>query len=222
MDLFRAGRTSCYISAMLEFIENPRRAPRAPVRCEARVALREGGYWAGPTSDYGPQGCQVSAPLRLEPGSRLFLELVNERVPGPFQLSGRVAWSSMGPPWRSGIAFDEGSVAIASRFFERLAAAYPGLDTYGRAPDRIPVNGTLAPLPPPAVEPLLTASERDVLRAVGAGLSPDELRKRVGDRWSAAQNATFSLLGRRYLTVGSADPVAAAAWGPLLEKPTVD
>lgn len=207
---------------MPEFIENPRRAPRAPVRCEARVALRQGGYWAGPTSDYGPKGCQVSAPLRLEPGSRLFLELVNERVPGPFQLSGSVAWSSTKPPWRSGIAFDEGSVAIAGRFFERLAAAYPGLDTYGRAPDRIPADRTLAPLPPPAVEPLLTTAEREVLRMVGAGLSSEELRARAGERWEGAQNATFSLLGRRYLTVGSPDPAAAAAWGPLLEKPTVD
>lgn len=207
---------------MPEFIENPRKTPRAPVRCEARVALREGGYWAGPTSDYGPKGCQVSAPSRLEPGSRLFLELVNERVPGPFQLSGRVAWSSNQPPWRSGIAFDEGSVAIAGRFFERLAAAYPGLDTYGRAPDRIPADGVLAPLRPPEVEPMLTTAERDVLRAVGAGATPESLRARFGDRWYAAQNATFSLLGRRYLTVGSADPDAARAWAPLLEKPTYE
>jgi hypothetical protein len=206
----------------MEFIENPRRNPRAPVRCEARVALRDGGYWAGPTCDYGPKGCQVSAPLRLEPGSRLFLELVNERVPGPFQLSGRVAWSSKGPPWRSGIAFDEGSVPIADRFFERLAAAYPGLDTYGRAPDRIPADGTLAPLPPPAVEPLLTTGERDVLQAIGAGLTADGLRQRSGDGWKAAQNAAFSLLGRRYLTIGSPDPEAAKAWAPLLARPTVD
>ncbi len=206
---------------MPEFIENPRRSPRAPVRCEARVALREGGYWAGPTSDYGPKGCQVSAPLRLEPGSRLFLELVNERVPGPFQLSGRVAWSSLEAPWRSGIAFDDASVTLASRFFERLAAAYPGLDTYGRAPDRIPADGALAPLPPPAVEPLLTAAERDVLRAVGAGLGVEELRRRTGKAWSIAQNATFSLLGRRYLTMGAANAEAARAWAPLLEKPTV-
>ena len=206
----------------MEFIENPRRAPRAPVRCEARVALREGGYWAGPTCDYGPKGCQVSAPLRLEPGSRLFLELVNERVPGPFQLSGRVAWSSKGPPWRSGIAFDEGSVPIADRFFERLAAAYPGLDTYGRAPDRIPADGTLAPLPPPAVEPLLTAGERDVLQAIGAGLTAEGLRERSGNTWKAAQNAAFSLLGRRYLTIGSPNPDAAKAWAPLLARPTVE
>jgi hypothetical protein len=206
---------------MPEFIENPRRSPRAPVRCEARVALREGGYWAGPTSDYGPKGCQVSAPLRLEPGSRLFLELVNERVPGPFQLSGRVAWSSVQAPWRSGIAFDDASVTLASRFFEHLAAAYPGLDTYGRAPDRIPADGALAPLPPPAVEPLLTAAERDVLRAVGAGLTVEELRQRTGKAWSVAQNATFSLLGRRYLTMGTPNAEAARAWVPLLEKPVV-
>ena len=132
------------------------------------------------------------------------------------------SWSSKGPPWRSGIAFDEGSVAIASRFFERLAAVYPGLDTYGRAPDRIPVDGTLAPLPPPAVEPLLTASERDALRAVGDGLTVGELRRRSGDGWIGVQNATFSLLGRRYLTVGNPDSAAARAWGPLLDKPTVD
>jgi hypothetical protein len=206
---------------MAEFIENPRRAPRAPVRCEARVALREGGYWAGPTSDYGPRGCQVSAPLRLDPGSRLFLELVNERVPGPFQLSGHVAWSSTQPPWRAGIAFDEGSVAIASRFFERLAAAYPGLDTYGRAPERVPADGTLAPLPPPAVDPLLTAGERDLLRAIGAGLELRVLRDRLGERWPAAQNAAFSLLGRRYVTLGAEDPVAARLWGPLLDRPPV-
>ena len=204
------------------FIENPRKAPRAPVRCEARVALREGGFWAGPTSDYGPRGCQVSAPLRLDPGSRLFLELVNERVAGPFQLSGHVAWSSTQPPWRSGIAFDEGSVTVATRFFDRLAAAYPGLDTYGRAPDRIPADGILAPLPPPAVEPLLTVAERDLIRAVGPGATPQALRSRFGDRWLVALNATFSLLGRRYLTVGSPDPAAARAWEPLLMRPTVE
>lgn len=212
-----------YDGDMPEFIENPRRSPRAPVRCEARVALREGGYWAGPTSDYGPKGCQVAAPLRLEPGSRLFLELINERVPGPFQLSGRVAWSSYKAPWRAGISFDDASVILASRFFERLAAAYPGLDTYGRAPDRIPSDGLLVPLPPPVVEPLLTAAERDALRAVGAGVRVEELRARCGEAWPPAQNATFSLLGRRYLAMGGApDAEAARAWQPLLDKPTVE
>jgi hypothetical protein len=202
---------------MSEFIENPRRSPRAPVRCEARVALREGGYWAGPTSDLGPKGCQVAAPSRLEPGSRLFLELVNERVVEPFQICGRVAWSSEKPPWRSGIAFDDGSVPIAERFFDRLAAAYPGLDTYGRAPERIPADSPLAPAPPPAIEPTLIPAEREVLRAVGAGLRADRLREELGERWAEGQNALFSLLGRRYLVVGEPAPAQAAAWEPLLK-----
>ncbi len=187
------------------------------------MALREGGYWAGPTSDYGPKGCQVSAPLRLEPGSRLFLELVNERVPGPFQLSGRVAWSSTQSPWRSGIAFDDGSVAVASRFFEHLAAAYPGLDTYGRAPDRIPLDGTPGPA---AASGRRAAPHRLRARRDAGGRAPACGPTRCGtsspSRWPLAQNATFSLLGRRYLTVGSPSPAHAQAWVPLLERPTVD
>jgi hypothetical protein len=142
---------------------------------------------------------------------------VNERVAGPFQLSGQVAWSSTQPPWRSGIAFDEGSVTTAERFFERLAAVYPGLDTYGRAPERIPADAPLAPAPPPSVEPLLTAPERDVLRAVGPGLRVDVLRERLGERWAVDQNALFSLLGRRYLVIGEPEPEAAAAWVEHLE-----
>ena len=123
---------------MAEFILNPRRAPRAPVRCDARIALKEGGYFSSPTSDYGPQGCQLRTPVPLAPGSRLFVELVNERLGRPVELAGRVAWTSKAPPWRMGVAFDTGSLGAASGFFEALAAAYPGIDTYGRAPDRIP------------------------------------------------------------------------------------
>lgn len=182
------------------------------------MALREGGYWAAPTTDYGPRGCQVSAPVKLEAGSRLFLELVNERVPGYFQLSGQVAWSTTQPPWHTGIAFDEASVVIAGRFFERLAAAYPGLDTYGQAPERVPVDGMVAPRPLPEVEPLLTAAERDVLRALGPGLRADALRARFGEGWPVAQNALFSLLGRRYIALGEADPGAAATWAARLER----
>ena len=88
--------------------------------------------------------------------------------------------------------------------------------------DRIPTDGILSPLAPPAVEPLLTASERDVLRVVGAGLTVVQLRERTGRGWETAQNATFSLLGRRYLAIGAPNAEAARAWGPLLEKPTVE
>jgi hypothetical protein len=200
-------------------IENPRRAPRAPIRCEARVALREGGFWSGPTTDYGPRGCQLESPSRLEPGSRLFLQLWNERVQEPRALSGRIAWSSTSAPWRCGVAFDDGAAATAGAFFERLAAAYPGIDTFGRAPDRIAEDAPLRPAPPPAgVDPLLLAQEVIVLRAAGAGLTAAALRDALGAAWPGCLNPFFALVGRGYLTIGPPDAAAAAAWAPLLAR----
>jgi hypothetical protein len=200
---------------MADFILNPRRAPRAPVRCEARIALKEGGYFASPTSDYGPHGCQVLAPGRLAPGTRIFVELVNERVSGPVELAGRVAWTSVAPPWRMGVAFDDGSISAASGFFDRLAAAYPGIDTYGRAPDRIAEDAPLAPAPPPPFEPLLTDDEARLLATLGPGARADELRARFGEAWRTTIHAVFALLGRRYIQVGEPDPAAAASWAAL-------
>jgi hypothetical protein len=200
----------------MTYIVNPRRAPRAPVRCEGRVALREGGYFPAPTSDYGPRGCQVIAPREVPAGQRLFVELRNERVGGPVQLSGRVAWVAKEPPWRMGVAFDPGSLPFADRFFERLAAAYPGIDTLGQAPDRIPAEAPLAPLPPPEFDPLLTEDEALVLATLGAGRTASALRARLAERFERAQNGLFSLLGRRYVGVGAPAPGAAAAWARIL------
>jgi hypothetical protein len=202
---------------MSEFILNPRRTPRAPVRCAARLALREGGFWSSPTSDYGPKGCQLLAPSPLTPGSRIFVELVNERVDRPVELTGRVAWTATAPPWRTGIAFDAGSLPAATGFFDRLAAAFPGIDTYGRAPERIPEDAPLAPVaPPPDVEPLISDDEARVLRELGAGAGAGALRRRLGGDFDAVLNAVFALLGRRYLAVSEPDIVAAAAWAALL------
>jgi hypothetical protein len=200
---------------MSEFIENPRRTPRAPVRCEARIALRDGGYWASPTSDYGPHGCQILAPSPLGRGQRIFVELANERVRGAVQLAGRVAWIAKAPPWRVGIAFDEASVGAANGFFDALAAAYPGIDTYGLAPDRIPSDAPLAPAPPPPVEPFLSEDEARVLAAIGPGRRADELREALAAEWARTVNGLFALLGRRYVVVSEPDPAAAAAWAAL-------
>ncbi len=196
---------------MPEFIENPRRTPRVAVRCEARIALREGGFWASPTSDYGPRGCQVLAPVRLEPGSRIFLELVNDRISAPAALAGHVAWTARQAPWRTGIAFDGGSALAAGGFFDQLTAAFPGIDTYGQAPDRIPADATLAPRAPPPVEPQLSDDEAKLLAALGPGMRVDALRAALGYAWGRGY-ALFSLLGRRYVTIGDPDPAAAAAW----------
>jgi hypothetical protein len=199
---------------MAEFILNPRRTPRAAVRCEARIALREGGFWSSPTSDYGPRGCLVLAPVRLEPGSRVFVELVNERVPAPVGLAGHVAWTAREAPWRMGIAFDGGSAGAAGGFFAQLTAAYPGIDTYGQAPDRIPEDAPLAPAAPPPFEPQLSDEEAQVLAALGPGLRADALRAKLGDGWGRGYGL-FSLLGRRYLVIGEPDEAAAAAWTAL-------
>lgn len=204
---------------MTEQIENPRQTPRAPVRCDARIALREGGFWVSPTRDYGPRGCQVLAPSALEPGARLFVELLNERVDGAVELAGRVAWAAREEPWRTGVAFDEGSLPAARAFFDRLVAAYPGVDTYGRAPDRISADAPLAPGAPPAeFEPRLSSDEAEVLRAIGAGATAGELRERLAARWPGGPiHALFSLLGRRYVVPGGPDEEAASAWKPLLD-----
>lgn len=203
---------------MAEQIENPRQSPRAPVRCDARIALRQGGFWISPTRDYGPRGCQVLAPSALEPGARLFVELLNERVDGPVELAGRVAWTAREEPWRTGIAFDAGSLPAARTFFDLLVAAYPGVDTYGRAPDRVSADAPLAPVaPPPELEPRLSPDEAEVLRAIGAGATAGELRERLAARWAdGTTHALFSLLGRRYLAHGGPDERAAAAWKALL------
>jgi hypothetical protein len=204
---------------MSAFLENPRRVPRAQVRCEARIALREGGFWTSPTSDYGPRGCQLEAPTPLTPGSRIFVELLNERTGPALALAGRVAWCAKAPPWRMGIAFDAGSVPAATRFFEQLTAAYPGIDTSGHAPDRVPVDAPLAPAPPPDLAtPALTAEEARVLRLLGPGRSAGALAAELGGGVEGATNALFSLLGRKYVVVGLPDPAASDRWAPVVAE----
>lgn len=201
------------------FIENPRRAPRAPMRCDARVAAIDGGYFTAPTTDYGPGGCQLETPAPLAPGARVLLELASERVPGTSPLSGRVAWCSPEAPWRCGIAFDAGAAPAADGFFARLAEAYPDIDAAARAPDRIAEDAALAPAPPPPHPVALLAEEANVLRTLGAGASASSLRAALGARWDAAVNPLFALLGRGWVVVGPPDPAAAAAWAPRLAPP---
>lgn len=199
---------------MPEFILNPRRAPRAPVRCEARVALKDGGFWSSPTTDFGPRGCRLIAPGPIGLGARVFVELENERVQGTVELAGSVAWGSPAAPWHTGLVFDAASLEPAGRFFDRLAAAYPGIDAYGRAPDRIPENAPLAPAPPPPFQPLLTEDEARLIQALGPGLRADVLKARFPD-FERSVHALFALFGRRYVVMGEPDPRAAAAWAAL-------
>ncbi len=204
---------------MSEFIENPRRAPRAPVRCDARVAIPAAGFFAVPTTDVGPGGCQLNTPVPLPPGARVFVELKDGLVPAPCTVSGRVAWSTAGDAPRAGVAFDAGASPAAARFFETLAEAHPDAVAVADAtPDRIRADAPLAPAAPPDRDLPLLPDEVTVLRTVGPGIVAGALRDALGDRWDRLVNPFFALLGRRVLVVGPPDPAAAAAWAERLER----
>jgi hypothetical protein len=205
---------------MPDTVLNPRRSPRAPIRCAARVALRLDTFAATTVLDYGPGGCQLEAPGRVETGARVYLELVNERVPVRALLTGRVAWCSQAAPWRAGIAFDEDVLTTdaAREFFQRLEEAHPG--ARDRAFDYVPEDAPLAPTPPQAAIPALSADELRVLRTVGPGMRVDALRAALGERWAACTNPLFALLSRRQLVVGAPDQRAAAEWARVLPAGT--
>jgi len=181
---------------MTEFIEDPRRGPRLTVRCAVRVALRKGGFFHSCTTDVGPGGCQITAPYRLESGERVYLE-VDCESPGPSVLTGHVAWSSSEPPWRGGVAFDQGSIDMAVALFRGLSSEGASADP---AAERLPLDAILVPTPIPgslAVAPV----EVEVLRALGSGMDARGLRDRLGERWDACIGGVFALLDRNLIEV---------------------
>jgi hypothetical protein len=202
---------------MSEFIENPRRVPRAPVRCEARVAVPAGGFFEAPTTDVGPGGCQLKTPVPLPPGARVFVELKNDLVPAPVAVTGRIAWTADGEHPRAGVAFDPGASRAAGRFFETLAERDPAAAAVAHAPERIPTDAPLAPALPPDGAALLP-DEAVVIRAVGAGMVARALRDRLGGEWDRLVNPLFALLGKGALVIGPPDVDAAVAWAERLGR----
>jgi len=185
---------------MGEYVNNPRRAPRAVLGCDARVALRSGGYFKGATVDYGPAGCQLVAPTPLPRDERVFVEIRSGALPDASLVSGRVAWTADEEPYRSGVQFDAGSRDAAAIFYGALSAALPELVEADDVPDRVPIDAWIVPWRREPDAQVLPAEEV-VLRAVGSGVRLRELRMRLGDRWEAALNPLFALLARRLLIV---------------------
>lgn len=201
---------------MSEFIVNARHTPRALVRCQARAPLLGGGFWSSDTEDIGPRGCQLVAPARFTPGEGIELELSSERVADPLWVGGRIAWAAGEPPWRVGIAFSDQDQDAAARWFDRLVAAFPGLDGSLLAPRKIPSDAHLYLGKAPRLRPSLVAPEIDVLRAVGSGITATDLRARMGAGWENGQGALFSLIGRRFLTLTAAEAAAPETWASYL------
>jgi len=196
----------------MEFLVNPRRAPRAPIRCDARVATPGGGYWGSPTHDLGFAGCQLVAAGRLAPGTDLEIELAVERVPRTVTVKGRVAWVSSHAPWHVGVVFLPESAEAARAFLAAVLAAYPGLEAYAHSPERIPADAELAPGPPPRLDPEIGRGEAAVLAAIGPGLRASALRDKLGTHYSDLAGPLFALIGRQQVVVGPPDEKAAAAW----------
>jgi hypothetical protein len=200
-----------------EFIVNARHTPRAAVRCQARAPLLGGGFWSSDTEDIGPRGCQLVAPTRFTPGEGIELEISSERVSDPLWVGGRIAWAADEPPWRVGIAFSDQDQDAAARWFDRLVAAFPGLDASLLAPRKVPADAVVYLGRAPRLRPALESAEVAVLRAIGPGIAAGDLRRKMGADWEARQGALFSLLGRRFLTLTAADAAPADAWAGYLK-----
>jgi hypothetical protein len=201
---------------MAESIQNPRRVPRAPARCEARCLLPGGGFWASDTTDFGPKGCQLHAPGPFKKGDPVKLVLTSERVPEALATTGTVAWASGRAPWRIGVAFDEPYLGTTGRWFDQLLEAYPGLATFQLAPDSVEVSATVRLGPAPRVAPELAADELEVLRAVGAGVTVAALLGQLAQDWPAFEGLLFSMIGRKLLTLDAAAAGTPEAWAPYL------
>lgn len=193
---------------MAEFVNNPRKTPRAAIGCDARVALKDGRFFVGATVDYGPQGCQLVSPTPLSRDERIFVELKGAGVSETYWFSGRIAWAERGPPFRAGVHFDPGSANDARGFFFKLADAHPDAVDTSKAPAQVAVDALVVPAHDTADE-ALHPGEAEVLRAVGAGIRIGDLRDKLGDRWEPCLNPLFSLLARSDLKVKAvehADP----------------
>ncbi len=187
---------------MTDFIQNPRRAPRAAVALVARASLTSGRAWNSPTVDLGPGGCQLVAPVPCEKGQRIFMELRGTALPEPKWLTGEIAWVDLGPERRIGVEFDAASRPAAANVFDRLSNSCPHLLIGARAPRSLPLKAhvTAGISPDSAV---LRPREAELVRAVGDGCTVGDLREQLGERWHLLVNPLFSLLDRRHLLLGA-------------------
>jgi hypothetical protein len=200
----------------LEFLVNPRAAPRARVRC--RYKARSGAAaFEGFTEDLGPHGCQLIAPASV-PRSVLIHLGIQLPTLEQAQVAGTVAWVSPQAPWRVGVAFEERSRREATRLFDAIVAVQPGLAAWRQVPDRISLDAMVWLAPPPKLLVDFNADEVAVLTAVGTGATVFELKSRLRGRWAQAERAFFSLLASRHLTLSRGGAVPFANWAELLHQ----
>lgn len=199
-----------------EFLQNPRRSPRAPLRCRTAVVSAHGSFEAT-TEDIGGHGCQLVSPKLVRKGEPVQL-VVSHEAAQPLRIGGRVAWASDRAPWRLGIAYDESALAQSQAWFDGLLARVPGLAAFRRIPERIPLDAVVYLATPPRFLVDFMADEVALLRALGSGISVAELRALLRDHWPQVQRALFSLLAHQHVTLSRGASVHPDAWRKILSE----
>lgn len=200
---------------MPEFIQNPRRSPRAPARCRTTVVSAQGTFEAT-TEDVGGHGCQLVSPRLVRKGEPIQLQLTHEAMKESLRVAGRVAWASDRAPWRLGIAYDEAALVASQAWFDELLGRADGLSAFRRIPDRIALDAVVYLATPPRFLVDFTPDEVALLRAVGSGSSVAELRSMLRDRWEQVLRALFSLLAHQHVTLARGASVHPDAWRKIL------
>jgi PilZ domain len=181
-----------------DFITNPRKALRVPLRCVAHLAVGETQV-EGHTEDVGARGCRVVTVLRIEPNTKVRLALDASGAAATLRVEARVVWSAANGAWHHGLSYDVSDRPSADGWFDAIAAARPELLFFDRVPDRVPIAARVyvaTPQPGPVSD-----EEAAVLRLACAQVTVAELRERLGVDWSRAQRALFALLTRGVITL---------------------
>jgi hypothetical protein len=203
---------------MSDSVSSTRRGLRVPARCTVRAATSLSS-WDAETEDIGPLGCRLVGPRPLERGQPLKLAITSPHVQELLEAVGRVAWRSVRPPWRVGVAFAEAHLRDGQRWFDELVAAQPELLLHDHLPDQLP-EGTMLYLAAPPPGPFqVNEAEAEVLRRIGEGTTVRELRLRLAEGWERFQHALFSLLSRSALTLARGEAAAPEPWLAILGRP---
>jgi hypothetical protein len=200
-----------------EYLQNPRRSPRASVRCSATVTTANGSFDAT-TEDIGAFGCQLVSPRLIRKGEPIQLAIAHEEGKDRLRVTGRVAWASEQQPWRLGIAYDHSALGHSKKWFDDLLARSPELAGFQRVPELIALEAPVYLATPPRFLVDFNAEEVALLRSIGSGAAVAELRALLRDRWPAAQRALFSLLAHQHVTLSRGGSVHPDAWRKILSE----
>ena len=199
------------MSTVGAFVQNPRKFPR--IQARYRVVVSHGGAgWSAETFDVSPTGCQIITPRPMQVGTAIKLVIEAPKPSPPLSVFGLVAWMADQGRIRAGIIFAERQPdGDPAAWFRKLVASQPGVEgSMRRFPDRLPMETKLFLRPPPQFIFDFGPDETAFLRALGDGITIDNLVRK--GLFSAPQVArmVFALLDQRVITLSLGE--AAPAW----------